>query len=33
MRFGESALQVCDIIVKDVKDSKKNDAVVHQKKS
>lgn len=33
MRFGESALQVCDIIVKDVKDSKKNDAVIHQKKS
>jgi len=25
MRFGESALQVCDIIIKDVKNSKKND--------
>lgn len=25
LRFGESALQTCNIIIKDVKDSKKND--------
>jgi hypothetical protein len=30
MRFGESALQTCNIIVKDVKDSKRNDNVVHK---
>jgi len=29
MRFGESALQTCNIIVKDVKDSKRNDGVIH----
>lgn len=29
MRFGESALQTCNIIVKDVKDSKRNDTVIH----
>ena len=28
-RFGDSALQTCNIIVKDVKDSKRNDGVVH----
>jgi anaphase-promoting complex subunit 2 len=30
MRFGESPLQVCNIIVKDVKDSKRNDNVIHK---
>ncbi len=29
MRFGESALQTCNIILKDVKDSKKIDTIVH----
>jgi anaphase-promoting complex subunit 2 len=33
MRFGESALQVCNIIVKDVKDSRRNDTVIHQRPS
>lgn len=33
MRFGESALQNCNIIVKDVKDSKRNDTIIHSKKS
>lgn len=33
MRFGESALQTCNIIVKDVKDSKRNDAVIHNTRS
>jgi len=32
MRFGESALQTCNIIVKDVKDSKKNDGTIHNQK-
>lgn len=30
MRFGENALQSCNVIVKDVKDSKKNDNVIHK---
>lgn len=29
-RFGESPLQTCNIIVKDVKDSKRNDTVIHR---
>ena len=29
MRFGESALQTCNIILKDVDDSKRNDSVIH----
>jgi anaphase-promoting complex subunit 2 len=33
MRFGESALQTCNIILKDVKDSKRNDGVIHAKRS
>ena len=33
MRFGESALQVCNIILKDVNDSRRNDGVVHNKKA
>ena len=33
MRFGESALQICNIVVKDVKDSKRNDTIIHAKKS
>jgi anaphase-promoting complex subunit 2 len=32
MRFGESALQTCNIIIKDVQDSKRNDGVIHSKK-
>lgn len=32
MRFGESALQTCNIIVKDVKDSKRNDHIIQAKK-
>ena len=31
MRFGESALQVCNIIIKDVQDSKRNDGKIHSK--
>lgn len=30
MRFGENALQNCNVIVKDVRDSKKNDTVIHK---
>jgi anaphase-promoting complex subunit 2 len=33
MRFGESALQTCNIIVKDVKDSKRNDGVIHNSRA
>jgi hypothetical protein len=33
MRFGENALQMCNVIVKDVKDSKKNDNVIHKIKN
>ena len=29
MRFGEMALQTCNIIVKDVKDSKRLDKEIH----
>jgi hypothetical protein len=32
MKFGENALQMCNVIVKDVKDSKKNDTVIHKEK-
>ena len=32
MRFGESALQVCNIIIKDVQDSRRNDGKIHAKK-
>jgi len=31
-RFGESPLQTCDIIVKDVKDSKRNDNIIHNER-
>jgi anaphase-promoting complex subunit 2 len=30
LRFGESALQTCNIIVKDVKDSKRTDNLIHK---
>lgn len=33
MRFGESALQTCNIIIKDVQDSRRNDGVIHSRKS
>ncbi len=33
MRFGENALQNCNVIVKDVRDSRKNDTVVHKEKA
>jgi len=33
MRFGENALQNCNVIVKDIRDSKKNDTVIHKEKT
>lgn len=30
MRFGENVLQNCNVIVKDVRDSRKNDTVIHK---
>jgi anaphase-promoting complex subunit 2 len=30
LRFGESSLQTCNIIVKDVKDSKRTDNIIHK---
>lgn len=33
IRFGESALQTCNIIIKDVQDSKRNDGIIHSKKT
>lgn len=33
MRFGENVLQNCNVIVKDVRDSRKNDTVIHKEKA